>query len=406
MKNSTKLLYVTASLAIVVGVFVGGLYVGYTKKPYSERVSGVVNMANASTGNADFDTFWRVWNTIDEKYPEAKNVSAQDRLYGAISGLVGSLGDPYSVYFPPAESKQFEETIKGSFEGIGMEIGIKDKVLTVVAPLKNTPAEKAGIKAGDVILEINKTETDDMTVEEAVRQIRGQRGTSVELSLYRKGETKPIVVSVMRDVISIPMIETKKLSGDVFVVSLYSFGASSAQKFAQAMQEFSVSGAKNLVIDLRNNPGGYLDSAIDISSMFLPKDAVIVTEEYGEGRESDVFKSKGYGFVDPKKVKIVILLNGGSASASEIVAGALSDHDSATLIGEKTYGKGSVQEVVNITRDTTLKITVAKWLTPDGLSISKKGIEPDIAVETTSENTKNGKDPVMDRALEFFRTGK
>ena len=406
MKNSTKLVYIATSLVIVAGVFVGGLYIGYTKKPYAQRVSGVVNMADASSGDVDFDTFWRVWNTIDEKYPEAKNISSQDRLYGAIAGLVGSLGDPYSVYFPPEESKEFENTIKGSFEGIGMEIGIKDKVLTVVAPLKNTPAEKAGIKSGDVIIEINKTDTSDMKVEEAVRLIRGERGTTVELSLYRKNVAKPIVVSVMRDVISIPMIETEKLTNDVFVVSLYSFGASSAQKFAYAMQEFAQSGATKLVIDLRNNPGGYLDSAIDISSMFLPKDAVVVTEEYGEGQESDVFKSKGYGFVNPEKVKVVVLLNGGSASASEIVAGALHDHGVATLIGQKTYGKGSVQEVVNITRDTTLKITVAKWLTPDGLSISKKGIEPDIAIEETPENTKDGKDPVMARALEFFRTGK
>jgi carboxyl-terminal processing protease len=406
MKNRTKLLYAICSLLIVTGVFLGGLYVGYTRKPYSQRISGVVNIADATSGNVDFNTFWRVWSTIDEKYPEAKNVSSQERLYGAISGLVSSLGDPYSVYFPPKESKQFEENIKGSFEGIGMEIGIKDKMLTVVAPLKNTPAEKAGIKPGDILLEINKKPTTDMTVEEAVRSIRGERGTSVELIFARKGVNSPIVVSVVRDIISIPMIETKGLEPDVFVINLYSFGASSAQRFAQALEDFRNSGAKKLIVDLRSNPGGYLDSAIDISSMFLPKGVVVVTEEYGEGKKSDVFKSKGFGFVDTTKTPVVILVDGGSASASEIVAGALRDHDGATIIGEKTYGKGSVQEVVNITRDTTLKITVAKWLTPNGDSISQKGIEPDIVVSMKPSSVKDGKDPVIDRALEFFRTGK
>ncbi len=406
MKNKTKLLYVAASLFIVAGVFVGGLYVGYSRTPESSKISGVVNMASASNADVDFDAFWRVWNTIDAKYPEAKNVSAQDRLYGAISGLVGSLGDPYSVYFPPTESKQFEETIKGSFEGIGMEIGIKDRFLTVVAPLKNTPAEKAGILPGDIVAKIGTTETTDMTPEDAVRLIRGPRGTSVELTLLRKGKDEPIVVSVTRDVIAIPMIETKKIGTDVFVISLYSFGASSASRFTGALNEFSQSGASKLVIDLRNNPGGYLDAAVDISSMFLPKGAVIVTEHYGEDKPDDVFKSKGYGFIDPKKTPIVILLNAGSASASEIVAGALRDHKAATIIGEKSYGKGSVQEVVNITKDTTLKITVATWLTPNGDSISKKGILPDIVSELEPEAAKNDKDTVMDRAVEFLRTGK
>lgn len=394
------------SLGILVAVFLGGSYVGYTHRPYAARVTGVKNTQAPSSVSADFDAFWKVWSTIDERFPDAKSVSDQDRVYGAIKGLVGSLGDPYSVYFPPQDSKDFKDTIKGSFEGIGMEIGIKEKMLTAIAPLKNSPASKAGLKAGDIIVKINGESTTDMSIDQAVHLIRGPKNTTVTLNIYRKGEDAPRDVLITRDTIDLPLIDSKDVGSGVYVISLYNFGANSDARFLQELEAFRASGNDKLVIDLRNNPGGYLDSAVNIASMFLPEGDIIVTENYGGEKADDVYRSKGYGVVDPKKVKIAILVDGGSASASEIVAGALQENGAATLIGEKTYGKGSVQEVLDVTGQTTLKLTIAKWLTPKGSWISKKGIEPDIPVAVSAADVKAGKDPVMDRALQFFKDGK
>ncbi len=404
--NKKLIIYSAASLLLVVGVFVLGTYVGYAHRPYVERIAGISNTSTPADISADFDPFWKVWNTIDEKYPGAKDVSAQDRVYGAIKGLVGSLDDPYSVYFPPVDAKEFEDTLDGSFEGVGMEVGIKDKVLTVIAPLKDTPAEQAGIRAGDMILKIDTTSTNDMTVDKAVRLIRGKQGTVVKLTIFREGEKEPREISITREVITIPTLSTEKKAGDVFVIHLYNFGASSAVETEDALRTFKASGYKNLVLDLRGNPGGYLDAAVNIASFFLPEGESIVTESFGTKGADRTYRSKGFSLLDLKNTKILVLVDKGSASASEILAGALREHGVATLIGETTYGKGSVQEVLDVTDNTTLKLTIAKWLTPNGISISKKGIDPDIKVETTAKDFENKKDPVMDRALQYFKDGK
>ena len=362
-------------------------------------------MQNPDGVTADFDAFWKVWNLIDQKYPGAKDVSAQDRVYGAIQGLVGSLNDPYSVYFPPKESKDFEDTVNGSFEGIGLEVGIKDKALTVISPLKNTPAYKAGIKAGDIVLKIDGASTADMTVDQAVHLIRGKKGQTVKLSIYRVGEDQPRDISVVRDVIDIPTLDTEK-QGDVFIIHLYNFGASSAIEMNKAVDEFRQSGDTKLIIDLRNDPGGYLDAAVNIVSMFLPEGTTVVRENFGSTTPEHVYRSKGFNLVDPSKVKIAILINKGSASASEIMAGALSEAGAAKLIGETSYGKGSVQEVLDVTDSTTLKLTIAKWLTPKGVWISKKGINPDITVtEDATKPIDPKNDPVINRAVQYFNTG-
>lgn len=405
MKQRTKVLFALGSAGILVLVFVGGLYLGYKHRP-SGGIAAVQNGATPPGTGADFAPFWEVWSTIDQKFPDAKNVSAQDRVYGAIKGLVGSLGDPYSVYFPPQASKDFQDTINGSFEGIGLEVGVKDGMLTAIAPLKNSPAEKAGIKAGDMIVKIDGVSTTDMSVDQAVHAIRGPKDTSVKLTVFRKGDSATQDISVSRDTIDIPLISSKDLGGGVYSIALYSFGTDSDTLFAKEIQKFKASGDTKLIIDLRNNPGGYLSSAVNIASMFLPQGDLIVTENYGGSKADDVFRSKGTGEVNTSKVKVVILVDGGSASASEILAGALQENGAATLIGQKTYGKGSVQEVMNVTDDTTLKLTIAKWLTPNGTWISKKGIEPDISVTATTDDVKAGKDPMQDRALQFFTNGK
>ena len=406
MKLRTKILCIAGSAVLLAGVFALGLNVGFNHRPYSTRITDISNASVPSGTTADFEPFWKVWNLIDQKHPGADKITAQDRVYGAIKGLVGSLNDPYSVYFPPQDSKDFQSTINGSFEGIGMEVGIKDKILTVIAPLKDTPAEHSGIKAGDKVLKIDKTSTSDMSVDAAVNLIRGPKGTVVKLTIFHEGDDKAKEISVTRDLINIPTLDAKLQTNGVFVISLYNFSASSATLMEQAIRTFAQTGSKKLVIDLRGNPGGYLDSAVDMASFFLPAGDVVVSEDFGANGSPHSYRSKGFNLLDLKNLKVAILVDRGSASASEILAGALHEHGVAPLIGETTYGKGSVQEVLGVTDSTTLKLTVAKWLTPNGISISLKGLDPTIPVTITDTDAKNHIDTVMNRAFQYLNDGK
>lgn len=392
---------------VLVFIFTLGIYVGYNNKPWVEKVAGIDNK-NPTTqiGNdTDFEPFWKVWGLINEKYPHPEEATGQDRVWGAIEGLTSSLNDPYTEFFPPQESKQFMEQISGEFSGVGMEVGMKDNILTVVAPLKGSPAEKAGIKPGDKIIKIDSKITTDMKVDEAVKLIKGKAGTSITLTLYRQGDEQPFDVKLIREVITIPTIESVIRNDGIQILNIYNFGAGVTDEFKKEITAFKDSGRNKLIIDLRNNPGGFLDAAVEIASYFLPQGDVIVKEDYGTKQAEDVFRSKGYNVVD-SDVKIVLLVDGGSASASEILAGALSEHKRATLIGEQTYGKGSVQELIPITDDTSLKITVAKWLTPNGVSISLKGLAPDIKVSITKDDIQKKLDPQLDRAVLYLLTGK
>lgn len=379
-----------------------GFYAG-KKSSLSSVPVGILNAT--STENVDMAPFWQAWNLLDEKFSPAssttESVSNQTKIWGAIQGLAGSYGDPYTVFFPPVESKSFEEEISGSFGGVGMEIGIQDGLLTVIAPLKDTPADKADVKAGDKIISIGDKSALNMSTDEAIKLIRGDIGTSVVITFGRKGVKDSIVKTLVRANIEIPTIETKVLPGNVFVINLYSFTATSPNLFRGALRKFVESGSDKLVLDLRNNPGGYLEAALDMASWFLPTGKVVVTENFGDKMAPTIYRSKGYDiFTD--KLKFVILVNEGSASASEILAGALQEYNKAILIGEKTFGKGSVQELVPVTSNTSLKITVAHWFTPLGKSISNGGLTPDIQVDLTPENTKNGADPVMDAAVKYL----
>ncbi len=372
----------------------------------SALISGIEN-GTTTEETIDFAPFWKAWNLINEKYVSAsttqKTVDSQEKLWGAIEGLAASLKDPYTVFFPPVESELFESDIRGNFEGVGMEVLAQDGAITVIAPLKDSPAFRAGILAGDRVIKINNKETSGLTTEDAVLLIRGPRGTRVTLTIFRNGTKEPFDIEVIRDVINIPTINTKTLPGGIFVIELYSFSAQSPNLFRGALREFILSGNDKLILDLRGNPGGYLEAAIDMASWFLPSGKVIVREDFGGRREAKVYRSRGYDiFID--KLEFVILVDKGSASASEILAGALAEHGRATLVGETTFGKGSVQELVNITSETSLKITVARWLTPNGLSISEKGIEPSVVVKYTSAERQAGKDPQMEKALEILNS--
>ncbi len=380
-------------------MFILGVLFGFNNRP---AVSNITSLINKESGvldekKIDFSPFWTTWKLLDEKYVSEDGPQNQERVWGAIQGLVSSLGDPYSVFLPPAETEMFESDISGNFEGVGMEIGIRDKILTVIAPLKGTPSEKAGVLPGDKIIKIDETPTIDLSVDKAVKLIRGKKGTIVRLSIIREPKDEALEISVTRDTINIPTIDTE-IKSDVFIIRLYNFSANSPGLFRESLREFAVSGKDKLILDLRGNPGGYLEAAVDMASWFLPAGKVIVREDFGKKAEPVVYRSKGYDVFN-ENLKMIILVNAGTASASEILAGALSEHGKAKLVGEKTFGKGSVQELIKVTSDSSLKITVARWLTPNGVSISKNGLKPDIEVPITKEDLENERDAQMDKAI-------
>ncbi|MFH1472975.1 MAG: S41 family peptidase [bacterium] len=395
---------------ITIGVIIAlvSFSIGVNKGQHrvTANVAGVDNKTEGQSANVDFASFWKVWNAINEKYVPASTtasvVTNQEKVWGAIEGLASSLGDPYTVFFPPVESSLFESDIRGNFEGVGMEIVAQEGAITVIAPLKLSPAEKAGLLAGDKIIKVGDKETSSLTTEDAVLLIRGPKGTAVSFTVFRNGRKEPFEVSVIRDVIDIPTIATKELGNGIFDIELYSFTAQSPNLFRNALRQFIESGDTKLILDLRGNPGGYLEAAIDMASWFLPSGKVVVVREsFGDNKDEKVYRSKGYDIFNDN-LQFVILVDGGSASASEILAGALSEQGKATLVGDKTFGKGSVQELVSITPGTSLKVTVARWLTPNGLSISKEGITPEVVVKRTVKDLEAGKDPQLDKAIEIL----
>jgi len=384
--------------------FFFGFYAGNHSQAKTVQSTNLTQ-SEMSAINADFAPFWKVWKTINEKFPNAGEVTNQERIYGAINGLVGSLDDPYSVFFEPEEAKMFEEDISGNFSGVGMEVGKRNGSMTVIAPLKNTPAEKAGIKAGDMIIKIDVENTLDMSVEKAVKLIRGESGTDVVITILREGEDKPREIKITRAIINIPTLDTELRKDGIFVIRLYSFSANSANLFRNAIRDFKKTKSDKLLLDLRGNPGGYLNSAVDMASWFLDSSKTVVIEDYGGEIDPKIYRSRGYDLFD-EKLKFIILIDGGSASASEILAGAMQDYGIAKLVGDKSYGKGSVQEVTNVTPDTIFKVTVAKWLTPNKKMIDKTGLTPDYLVPNTAKDRDAKLDPQMNKAVELLNNWK
>jgi carboxyl-terminal processing protease len=332
----------------------------------------------------NFDAFWQAWQIVNDKFvgDESKpKISDQDKVYGAIEGLVHSLGDPYSEFLPPEENKVFSQDIKGSFGGIGVEIGVRGGRLMVITPIEGSPAKAAGIKAGDVIVEIEGEPVGKMTVTEATNKIRGQVGTVVKVGVSHEGEDKVEQFQIKRDVIKVPTIETKVLANDIYLIKLFNFGATSPNLFRDALRDFLKTGRNHLILDMRGNPGGYLDAAVSMASWFLPQGETVVIEDRGNKEQRKLYASRGYDVFNGHDLRMVILVDSGTASAAEILAGALHEHGVAKLVGEQTFGKGSVQELIDLTDDTSLKITVAHWLTPQGISISSNGLKPDVVVE-------------------------
>ncbi len=393
MKSSQESSHFTQAILIGVILFAGGFFFGLGQGKSSE--------VNAAEG-LDLRPLWKVYQVIQDRFVSSDPEFELDQealINGAIEGMVDSLDDPYSVFFPPVENQEFQESIGGEFEGVGMEVGMEDELLTVIAPLKGTPAEESGIKSGDIIIAIDGVATQGKSIDDSISLIRGEKGTKVVVTVLREGEEDLMKISIVRDVIEIPTLKVEERD-DVFIISLYNFTGSVKQDFKRALTQFIQSGKDKMVLDLRGNPGGYLDASLDIAGYFLPEGKVVVREDFGESGER-LLRSSG-GIFNPGEIDLAILIDGGSASASEIVAGALSEHGVATTFGSQTFGKGSVQELVPMSRDTSFKITVARWLTPDGVSISENGLEPDFVVEYEEGDYETEYDRQLEEAITFL----
>lgn len=398
----------------VVAAFGGGMYAGLSERletaaaQSNTSASGSVHVGGSQPGGVDMAKFWQVWNLLDENFVQTHASGTlptdEEKLYGAIAGLVDSYGDPYTVFLPPQDAQQFNEDISGSFGGVGMELGERNGSLTIVSPLKGTPAEAAGVRSGDIIVAIDTKPSETMPVDQAVKLIRGKVGTSVTITLRRAGEPKAFDIKITRAIIKVPIVNAYKRGDGIFVIELYSFSETSPGLFRAALRQYFESGATQLLLDLRGNPGGYLEAAVDMASYFLPVGQPIVTEDY-KGKQSNlVHRSLGYNVFANKKLTMAILVDQGSASASEILAGALSQSGVAKLVGTRTFGKGSVQQLVDLGDGAELKVTIARWLTPNGTSISDGGLTPDIKADRTIADIQAGKDPQKDAALAWLAT--
>ncbi|OGH49840.1 MAG: hypothetical protein A3H17_00595 [Candidatus Levybacteria bacterium RIFCSPLOWO2_12_FULL_37_14] len=411
------------SLQVVVLLIISGL-IGYyfgtsnvkiSWKNYKPSLAVVNREAPATLNNVDFSTFWNVWQKLETNYYDKTKLDPVKMLNGAIEGMAQSLGDPYTIYLPPVANTNFKDGLAGQFSGIGAELGTKDKQIIVIAPLVGSPAEKAGIKAGDAILKVNGEATTDWTLPATVDKIRGPKGTSVTLTILHKDSEKPLDIKIVRDVITVKSVVgwvkdiknidgikvSKDQKGKIAYVRLSQFGDSTINDWATTinkifLQTQSEKDMKGLIVDLRNNPGGYLADAVFISSEFLKQGTPVVLQENSQGtRVTLSVTRKGLMYELP----IIVLINKGSASASEIVSGALRDNklnekSRAILVGETSFGKGTIQQADDLGNGAGLHITIAKWLTPNGTWINGSGLKPDIEVKLDE------KDPSHDLQLE------
>ena len=350
--------------------------------------------------DVDMTLFWQTWYTIHDRFPDKERVDNQRMIEGAISGMVESLQDPHTRFFTQEEAKDFIRSMEGEFEGVGMKIDIRDENLQVIAPIKETPAYRAGLRSGDKILKIDGISTADMTTEEAVAHIRGPKGTEVVLIIFREEWNENREIRIKRDVIKVPSLSWELLEQNIAYLKLYYFMERTENDFTNTANEILASPAEKIILDLRDNPGGYLDVAKNITGWFLNRGQVIVIQDFGEGKQ-EIFRSRGPGHFS--KYPVIILINEGSASGSEILAGALRDNRGIKIIGETSFGKGSVQELTPLKEGASLKITIANWLTPNGELIANKGLKPDIVVEKTTEDLKQDKDPQLDKAIEIIK---
>ncbi|MBI2024573.1 MAG: S41 family peptidase [Candidatus Harrisonbacteria bacterium] len=390
-------------IGIVVAVLAtgGSFYVGFRfgqQDPKVITVKGITNLDDPDI-RADFGVFWQAWEKLISQHINGDEITEQNLVYGAVAGLADSFNDPHTVFFPPPDAKKFEEDVTGRFGGIGAEIGIRDDQLMVIAPLKESPAEKAGLLPKDFILKVDDESTDGLDINEAVKKIRGEIGTAVTLTILRVGWETTKDITIIRDEIRVPTADWD-IKDNLLHIRLYSFNENAPSQFQKALVEGLAKGVDGIVLDLRNNPGGFLEIAVDLAGLFLPKESLVVSEVFRDRPKTD-FYARGNAAL--KDFPTVILVNGGSASASEILAGALRDVRGIKLIGEQTFGKGTVQTLEKLKDNSSLKITIAKWVTPAGHEIEKDGLTPDFEIKLTEEDITAGNDTQLSKAFEVLK---
>lgn len=409
-KHPKKLIITVVILFILSATFYSGIL--FSKKTEIDEklverdfmyIGSVLNKYESITKenlskDVDFSAFWDVWDLLQEKYVEGDKLEEKKLYYGALRGLVDSIEDPYTVFMNPAISKEFSDDLKGEFEGIGAEIGIKGNILTIIAPLTDMPAQKAGLRSGDKVLAIDGEDTVGIFIDEAVRKIRGPKGTDVTLSVWRESFEEPQDFTITRAKIMVKSVKWEMRDEDIMVIKISHFNDDTEGLFDRAIRDVISKNPKAIILDLRNNPGGFLETAIEVASEWV-EEGVIVIEKFSEDNKNEYLtrgRARLAGF------KTAVLVNEGSASASEIVAGALQDHGLAAIVGMQTFGKGSVQALEKLDDGSSVKITVAHWLTPEGHNINEEGITPDEEVDLTKEDYENDLDPQMEKAIEML----
>ena len=394
-KNNKKIAKIVLPIVALILFFYAGYGFGARHNSSYLPPSYIKNSSAGQPSSVDFSLFWQTWSRLRDLYNGSSDPQAM--VYGAISGMVSSLGDPYTVFLKPSDNDALSSDLSGQFEGIGAELIMNNNQVTVIAPLAASPAEKAGIKARDVILEVNGLSVESMSLDEVISKIRGKAGTEVKLKIVHAGSDQPQEITVIRQNIKVNSVtyNTISVSGKkIAVIKISQFGddtVSLADKYANQLKSDGVSG---IILDLRNNPGGYLDSSISVASLLLPKDKVVVSEVDKNNSKTD-YKADGNSLL--LDYPLVVLVNGGSASAAEILTGAIKDNNRGEIIGEKTFGKGCVQQIEPLSGGAALKVTIANWLTPNGSQINKIGITPDIVVAAPTDSSSTV-DPQMDKA--------
>jgi carboxyl-terminal processing protease len=387
-------------ILILLAVFLGGWQLGFAGYQLNLKFnppSLKIENKRVTSGSIDFSPLWDVLDRINEDFL-FRPVDGTKLLYGAVSGLVKALGDPYTAFLSPTENTAFNDSLEGVYEGIGAELGLRDDQLIIVAPLGGSPAEAKGIRAGDKILEIDGSSTSGLSVTEAVTKIRGEAGTVIELTLQRGSEAS-FKVSITRAQITVKSVNVEKKDGGIYYLEVTRFGESTNSEWDDAVSQAKE--ATGIVLDLRSNPGGYLSAAVYLASEFLNSGAVVIQEDASGDRSTLSVQStkNDHAFAG---IPVVVLIDEGSASASEILAAALSERAGAKLVGEKSFGKGTVQDAVDFDDGSGLHLSVAKWLTPKGEWVHDKGIEPDFKVKLTDEDINAGRDPQLDKALDLL----
>jgi carboxyl-terminal processing protease len=398
-----RIILIALCIFIAAGLIAGSFFWGAkfgSQVPKNVVVRGVTNLESSTGASIDFGTFWQAWQLIDDRYLNNKNISTQEKVYGAIGGLVASLKDPHTEFFTPEEGKKFQQDVQGNFSGIGAELAIKNNQLVIIAPLKDSPASRAGLQAGDQIVKINATSTDGLGIDKAVSFIRGPENTEVVLTIFRKSWEKPKEIKITRAQIVAPTLDFEMKDGTIAYLRIYSFNANVESLFYQSIVKALTGGVQGIVLDLRNDPGGYLDVAVDLAGWFLPRGTLVVKEAYRDGSSEDYRAQGNAALVD---IPIVVIVNQGSASASEILAGTLRDNRKAKIIGEQSFGKGTVQELKDLSDGSSMKLTVAHWVLPNGRVLEGGGLTPDIEVKRTDDDVQNQRDPQLERALQVIK---